>query len=321
MKVYARTEYSDIATVYVAETEKGRHLEFVESLQPPIPKDKKWVLIVSSLYGCPIGCRFCDAGGFYQGKISKADMLRQIDYLVRKSYPDGRVPVPKFKIQFARMGEPALNPAVLEVLEELPSLYSAPGLLPTVSTIAPEGADSFFERLREIKDRFYKERFQLQFSVHSTDESVRDWLMPTKKWRLDDIASYGRRFHRSNERKVTLNFALAEGIPVDPAVLLKHFDPSRFFIKITPVNPTRKSGENGIVSVIQHDNPQLALMEELRDAGYEVLLSIGEWEENNIGSNCGQQVLDILNGGDSPENAYTYSFMKMEEEREKEKLD
>ncbi|MCJ7679843.1 MAG: radical SAM protein [Candidatus Aminicenantes bacterium] len=305
-----------MATVYVAKTDKGRHLEFVESLQPPFPKDKKWVLIVSSLYGCPVGCRFCDAGGFYQGKISKDDMLRQIDYLVRKSYADGKVPATKFKIQFARMGEPALNPAVLDVLEELPFLYSAPGLLPTVSTIAPAGTEPFFERLRDIKDRFYKERFQLQFSVHSTDESVRDWLMPIKKWRLADIAAYGSRFHRPNERKITLNFALAEGFPVEPAVLLRHFDPSLFFIKITPVNPTRNAWNNGILSVIHPKNRQTTLMDELKLAGFEVLLSIGEWEENNIGSNCGQQVLDILNGGKSPENAYTYSFRKMEEEKE-----
>ena len=310
MNVYARTEYSDIATVYVAETQEGKHLEFVESLQPPIPKDKKWVLIISSLYGCPVGCRFCDAGGFYQGKISKDDMLRQIDFLVRNSYADGKVPASKFKIQFARMGEPALNPAVLEVLEELPRLYAAPGLLPTLSTIAPAGKEFFFERLREMKDRLYRERFQLQFSVHSTDESVRDWLMPVKKWRLEDIADYGQRFFHSGGRKVTLNFALAEGIPVESAVLQRHFDPSLFFIKLTPVNPTRKSGENGIVSAILPDNPFPSLMNDLREAGYEVLLSIGEWEENNIGSNCGQQVLDILNGKKPLKNAYTYSFRK-----------
>ena len=56
------------------------------------------------------------------------------------------------------MGDPAFNSNVLDVLEELPLLYSAPGLLPTLSTIAPKGTDRFFERLGDIKEKIYKER-------------------------------------------------------------------------------------------------------------------------------------------------------------------
>ena len=43
----------------------------------------------------------------------------------------------------------------------------------------------------------------------------------------------------------------------------------------------------------------------IRDLGYDVIVSIGELEENNIGSNCGQYILSHLNTN-KIESAYTY---------------
>ena len=85
----------DLAMVYVAEDGEGRRLEFVDSIQPPRTRDEKWVVIVSTLFGCPVGCQMCDAGGYYHGRVSTEHLLAQIDYLVRKRYPDGNVPCPK----------------------------------------------------------------------------------------------------------------------------------------------------------------------------------------------------------------------------------
>jgi hypothetical protein len=39
------------------------------------------------------------------------------------------------------------------------------------------------------------------------------------------------------------------------------------------------------------------IMDSFRDLGFDVLLSIGELEENKIGSNCGQFVSIIQDGG------------------------
>ncbi len=51
MKITAKAGKEDIATVFIAEMDNGKLVEFVESVQPPIPREKKWVLIVSILYG------------------------------------------------------------------------------------------------------------------------------------------------------------------------------------------------------------------------------------------------------------------------------
>ena len=314
MKVVAKAGNEEVATVYIAEMDNGKPIEFVESVQPPIPREKKWVLIVSTLYGCPVGCRFCDAGGYYQGRLSQGEIMSQIDYPVRRRFPDGGVPVEKFKIQFARMGDPALNENVLDVLELLPRIYDAPGLMPTLSTIAPRKSSSFFRRLLQIKEELYRGRFQFQFSIHTTDERKRDWLIPVEKWDLEEISEYGESFHKDGDRKVTLNFALGDGMPVDPKVLLRHFNPDKFLIKITPVNPTYRASENGIFSHILPEKENYEIIDALRQAGYEVILSIGELEENDIGSNCGQYITNYLKEKKAASGGYTYPLQRVGEE-------
>lgn len=315
MKVIASTGREDIAKVYIAELEQGKLVEFVEAVQPPIPRDKKWVLLVSTMYGCPVGCAMCDAGGFYHGKVSKEDIFAQIDYMVRKHYPNGIIPSQQFKIQFARMGEPSFNLDVLDVLEELPQRYDAPGFMPSISSIAPHGTETFFERLLEIKMRKYSGgHFQFQFSIHTTDEKVRDQIIPVKKWDFSKMAAYGQRFYHPGDRKITLNFALAKEMPVDPQVLLKHFAPDKFLIKITPLNPTYKATEQNLSSYIDPHNQgeEYHLVRDLEDAGYRVIVSIGEVEENYIGSNCGQYVRRHLETVGQIEGGYTYSLQEIE---------
>lgn len=310
MKVIASTGREDVAMVYVVDMGENRLIECVESIQPPIPREDKWVLLVSTMFGCPIGCSMCDAGGHYQGKPTKEQILAQIDFLVRKHYPDGIIPAKQFKIQFARMGEPTLNPQVLNVLDELPELYKAPGLMPSISTVAPKGCDDFLERLMEIKfNRYSNGYFQFQFSIHTTDEDLRDQIIPVKKWSFAQMKAYGERFYSPGDRKITLNFALAQDMPVDPAVLLNNFDPDKFLIKITPLNPTYQAMENQLSSYI---DPSIAdhgyeIVETLKNTGYQVIVSIGEVEENLIGSNCGQYIKRHLAATSPISDGYTYS--------------
>jgi 23S rRNA (adenine2503-C2)-methyltransferase len=243
--------------------------------------------------------------------LSKVQIFAQIDFLVGKRFPDGVIAVDKFKIQLARMGEPALNTEVLAVLDELPGRYRASGLIASFSTVAPAGTEPFFEKLLEIKrSRYTDGRFQFQFSIHTTDETLRDKLAPIRKWSFAEMARYGERFYQKGDRKITLNFALAAGMPVEPDTVVRYFDPGQFLIKITPLNPTYRAGENGLTS---HLDPYLpvgkdALTDSLRSAGYDVLVSIGEVEENQIGSNCGQYLLTHMGSQRPIQGGYSYGI-------------
>jgi len=311
MEVIASTGREDIAMVYIMQFEDGKMLECVESLQPPNPRSNKWILLVSTMFGCPVGCTMCDAGGGFQGRASAEQILQQIDFLVQKRFPDGIIDSQQFKIQFARMGEPALSPAVLQVLKQLPQIYYAPGLMPSISTVAPAGRERFFDELLEIKERFYSQgHFQFQFSLHTTDMLLRDQIIPIKKWSFEQMAAYGDRFYQSGDRKITLNFALAQDTPVDPQVLLQHFSPEKFLIKITPLNPTYRAEENKLASYIDpfqfSENDHLVAA--LEQAGYQVIVSIGETEENLIGSNCGQYLRRHLESEERIQDGYTYEL-------------
>jgi 23S rRNA (adenine2503-C2)-methyltransferase len=313
MKIVAKAGNEDVAVVYIAEMSDGHLVEFVESLQPPIPREQKWVLLVSTMFGCPIGCMMCDAGGSYQGKPTKEEIFSQIDFLVRKWYPDGIIPCVQFKIQFARMGEPSLNNNVLDVLNELPDRYHAPGLMPSISTVAPAGSHDFFERLLHIKrEKYSGGHFQFQFSIHTTDQALRERLVPVRKWSFAEMAAYGERFYQAGDRKVTLNFALADQTPVDPAILREYFTPDKFLIKITPLNPTYRARENRLTTHIDpfQEGEEYEVVKGLREAGYQVIVSIGEVEENKIGSNCGQYIKKHLSAEEHIEDGYTYNLQE-----------
>ncbi|MFQ6060699.1 MAG: radical SAM protein [Thermoplasmata archaeon] len=303
----------DLAKVFVASMRGDpRYLvEFVESVQPPIPRDKKWVLILSSSFGCQMRCLMCDAGGEYYGKLTKEEILSQVEYMVRRRFPDRRIPVPKFKVQFARMGEPTLNPAVLDVLRELPQRYEAPGLMPCISTLAPHGSQPFLEELIDIKNRLYsKGRFQMQFSIHTTDTKKRDVLMPCKKWGFKEISEFGERFFRKGDRKIALNFAMARGFPVEARIIREFFDPSIFLVKLTPLNPTESVHNHRLESAIDpYDlEPTKGTIREFESHGFDVILSIGELEENKIGSNCGQFISVPKESGPKIRDGYRSAY-------------
>jgi len=299
VRLYRKESLASVQVLALAAGEGERLVEAVESVQPPVPREKKWVLIISTHFGCPVRCAMCDAGGHWGGPLSAEQMLAQVDRLVAERYPDRRLPQEKLKVQFARMGEPALNPAVLEALRLLPERLEAPGLMPCVSSIAPAGRERFFDELRVIKDELYSGgRFQLQFSLHSTDPVARRRLIPVRTWDLRALARYGERYYRAGDRKLTLNFAACEGFSIDPAVIAEHFDPARFLVKLTPLNPTSSVRSAALRSWIDAERPESAqeLAAALAERGFEVLVSIGELEENAIGSNCGQLVSELEAG-------------------------
>jgi 23S rRNA (adenine2503-C2)-methyltransferase len=298
MNLVASSGNPDLAMVYVAEDDRGRRLEFVDSIQPPRSREEKWVVIVSTMYGCPVGCQMCDAGGTFQGKVDAEGMLWQVKRAVEERFECGVPRTDMLKVQFARMGDPSLNDAVLDALVDLRREFSETNVVASVSTVGPVSAREFYERLRAVKDEHYGAgRFQLQFSIHSTDPEVRARLCPIRTLSFDEMAEIGRSFRTNGDKRVTLNFCLMEGVPIDPAVVRKHFDPEHFLIKLTPLNPTTRAEEAGLVSLIDKGREKAAeeFIQGFRDQGFDVLLSIGEYEENQIGSNCGQY-LGKLNG-------------------------
>jgi len=94
MKIVASAGNPEIAMVYVVEFEGGL-VECVEAIQPPRTREEKWVLMISTLFGCPISCQMCDAGGHYRGKLTELEKRNSMHRVCSPQYlrllPMGRM--------------------------------------------------------------------------------------------------------------------------------------------------------------------------------------------------------------------------------------
>ena len=270
-------------------------VETVDALDPPKSRQEKWIINLSTQFGCPVGCPMCDAAGAYHGDLHAKQMLAQVSWALAR-HPGQAAGCAKLKVHFSRMGEPALNDAVCQALLDLPALVESPGLWACVATVAPKGRADWFDRLLEIQRRFYPQRFQLQLSVQSTDAAARRRLIPFPHLNLDELSRLGLAFHGTGGRKPVLNFALAEDAPFDPMVLSRHFDPKHFAVKLTPINPTTRSEQHGLRTRLRSDTEAEvdAAIDRLRNLGYDVIRSVGDPKEDQIGSNCGQTLRMLL---------------------------
>lgn len=292
MNVISKNEVEGVATVYIADLNNGL-IEFVD-VEPEIEGDSvnKRVIILSTQIGCPVKCSICDAGHDFIRNLTVEEMFFEIDYIVNCRRID-TAKIKKFKIQFARMGEPALNDNVIEVLTELYKIY--PNVIPCISTIAPQGREEWFENLLKVKESFND--FQLQFSIMSTDEKRRDEIIKYPKKDFKWINEYGVKFSAENKRKPVLNFPVCGDFELNPEVLKNEFNADKFIIKLTPLNPTEMSKKNrqyNYHSMEETEDSLSLIAGELNRLGFEVIISIGDLNENIALSNCGQSILKLL---------------------------
>ncbi len=288
MKIISEHGNPELARVFVGELHDGLKIEFVESIQPPRTKQEKWVNVISTMVGCPVACKMCDAGVGFARHLTAPELHQQLSILAKDSFPNG-INTKMWKVQLARMGEPTLNPAVLEFLSQLASMEHD-NLVISLSTVGPSQCAPFIQELRKIKDTGFAGRFQLQFSIHSTDDEIRRKLIPIKGLILPEIAALGRQFRSPGDKKITLNFIVMKDVPIDTERIARLFDGENFLIKLTPLNPTYRAQYFKIHPGFDSEKPETVqkLISEFEAKGFEVILSIGELEENQIGSNCGQ---------------------------------
>ena len=141
MRIVSTRDAGALGRVYLARLrgETQRLVEFVDTIEPGVPKESKWVMMLSTQVGCVIGCRMCDGGAMgWRGNLSAAEIVAQVRRMVRDNPALDARRHPKLKVHFARLGEPTLNPATPEALERLAAEWGGPGLVASVSTVAPD---------------------------------------------------------------------------------------------------------------------------------------------------------------------------------------
>lgn len=186
-------------------------------------RSERWMIGVSCMSGCPVGCKFCATGNLKKWrKLASNEIIEQVNFVLEQNVGTSFSSAREHKINYTRMGEPFLNiDAVREAIEVIESAY--PQTHHYVSTIGVVGSDF----------SWIKGNISLQISLHSLDEHRRDELIPVKKMSIEELG----KIRTESNLKTTLNLTLVDEEDFDIAELTKYFDPEHFFIKLSPINP------------------------------------------------------------------------------------
>lgn len=237
--------------VYALKTEDGYPIEVTDTFLPYYTKDaigrkqnnlinyelgsrsERFMIGVSCMSGCPVGCKFCATGQLRKFRnLTAEEIVEQVDFILNKNKDVDPTKSKEFKINYTRMGEPFLNinevkKAIGIINERLPNAHHY------ISTIGIKGSDF----------SWIKGNITLQISLHSLIEERRNWLIPFKnKLSIEEL----EQIRTQSNLKTTLNLTLVDEKDFDMDVLKKNFDKDYFFIKLSPINVNRISEENNM---------------------------------------------------------------------------
>lgn len=263
-----------------------------------LPLQEKWVITISSQYGCSMACTFCDVPKVGAGlNATFKDLINQVDIAIGM-HPEIEH-TKRLNLHYARMGEPTWNFNVIHSAYWLASRMQGKrwGFHPVVSTMMPRNNKRLFDFLDEWID--LKNNLDgdagLQISINTTDALQRQKTMPLAM----DIRDISDMFYdiltkkeKVKGRKITLNFALTDDI-IDAEYLATLFTPKHFICKITPMHKTKACIQRGILTDDGYDSyyPYKDVEKDLKATGFDVIVFIPSKEEDESRITCGNAIL------------------------------
>lgn len=267
-----------------------------------LPLTEKWVVTVSTQYGCSMNCKFCDVPKVGKGINATYDDLKNQILSALSLHPEIKA-TKRLNIHYARMGEPTWNKNVLDFTKDVRKIirpYIGRSLVhPVISTMLPKDNKFLNEYLNEwidIKNDLFKGDAGLQFSINTTNDDLRKELFSKNSLTLEEISKIGDMLDEPKGRKYALNFALGDNFEVDAEKLRDLFSPNKFMVKITPIHITNACKENNIETKNGYFDysPYREIENKLIKVGFDVLVFIPSVEEDTSRITCGNAILSIL---------------------------
>ena len=268
-----------------------------------MPLQEKWVVTLSTQYGCAMKCNFCDVPNIkFTGNATEDDLKEQF-YKAISMFPGVRY-TDRLNLHYARMGDPIFNPEVLNFSYWLSynkeEIQKDTGLRievlhPVFTTMCPEMKYTR-GRLKEwvsIKNIEFNGQAGLQLSINSTNEEQRSEMFDGQQMSLEAISEMASNWPNPVGRKYCLNFAYSTDYEIDAVKLRKLFDPEKFMVKITPIHNNTACRENGIETVEGYESytPYKVVEEPLKEQGFDVLIFIPSLDEEDGLVTCGNTIL------------------------------
>lgn len=269
-----------------------------------MPLSEKWVVTVSTQYGCRMKCTFCDVPKVeWKGNVTLADLRLQL-YNAISLFPDVHY-TERLNLHYARMGDPIFNSDVQDfavwAYRNKKQIAEDTGLRietlhPVLTTSLPRRFHLLEARLQgwcDIKNNVYNGQAGLQFSINSTSDEQRDAMFGGESLRLEDFAKIADKLPVPVSRKYCLNFAYATDFEVDGERVRHLFDPEKFMCKITPIHNNNACRENGIETTGGYESyhPYREPEQSLKDAGFDVLVFVPSLDEEDGLVTCGNAIL------------------------------
>lgn len=264
-----------------------------------LPLSEKWVVTISTQYGCSMGCKFCDVPKVGPGRnATLLDLARQVSAAL-SIHPE-ILETKRLNVHYARMGEPTFNANVLfharNLSAEAIPFIGKSHIHPVVSTMLPKRNKNLVEFLQEwceIKNGVYSGEAGLQFSINSTSDEQRKFLFNDNSLSLSDISHIGDILPAPKGRKYALNIALADGCEIDSAKMYSLFSPEKFMVKITPIHVTGSTECNGVKTTGGYTefSPYQEVESSLKREGFDVLVFIPSLDEDQSRITCGNAIL------------------------------
>lgn len=271
------------------------------------PLSEKWVITLSTQYGCIQNCTFCSVPKIpFKGNATVDDLKKQF-YSAISMFPDVKY-TDRLNLHYARMGEPIVNQAVFEFSYWLANnkrvIQNEIGLRietlhPVMTTSLPKIkslADNIIEWCN-IKNEIYNGQAGLQFSINSTNERQRQDMFNSKSIALNELSDICKTLPDPIGRKYCLNFAYSTSFEIDSVKLLQLFDPDKFMVKITPIHNNNACRKNKIETVGGYTSftPYREVEKQLKAVGFDVLVFVPSMDEEDNCVTCGNLIL----GGDT----------------------
>lgn len=270
---------------------------------PLLPLTDKWVITISTQYGCSMGCQFCDVPRVGPGKNATLADLQQQVIIGLQTHPEVTYSN-RLNIHYARMGEPTFNPHVLDhakwMKEHIDPEYNVHPVLTTMMPTRNEWLKTFVHAWVRIKNRVYRGNAGLQLSINSTNEDERARIFSGNALPIHEIAKLmdgcipvGRKF--------VLNFPVCQW-EIRADVLRRYFNPEHYIVKLTPMHETAMSQRFGHQTQGDYISPSTyqPIAESLRAVGFEVLVFIASRDEDHGMITCGNAVLASRKTGKVP---------------------
>ena len=264
-----------------------------------LPLEEKWVVTISTQYGCSMNCRFCDVPKVGKGLNATYDDLKNQVLSALSLHPEVKA-TKRLNIHYARMGEPTWNRNVLDFTKDVRKIIrpiiGRSLVHPVISTMLPKDNKFLNEYLNdwvEIKNDVFRGDAGLQFSINTTDDKQREYLFSGNSHTLEEISKIGDMLDMPVGRKYALNFALGDDFNVDAEKLRDLFNPNKFMVKITPIHITNACKDNNIETKDGYFDygPYRDIENKLKAVGFDVLVFIPSVEEDTSRITCGNAIL------------------------------